>query len=74
MGATLTLTQVYGNLLIAFAAVFVGIVATATWRVPCLCIHRNYSTRILGTLCITKDRPVGVPEFWVPTNSKDMGN
>lgn len=44
MGATLTLDRLYGNLLIAFTATFVGIVATATWRVTCLCFHRIYST------------------------------
>lgn len=44
MGATLTLDRVYGNLLIAFTATFVGIVATAAWRVSCLCFHRIYST------------------------------
>lgn len=44
MGATLTLDRAYGNLLIAFTATFVGIVATATWRLSCLCFHRIYST------------------------------
>ncbi|KAK2597555.1 hypothetical protein N8I77_012334 [Diaporthe amygdali] len=44
MGPTLTLDRVYGNLLIAFTATFVGIVATATWRISCLCFHRIYST------------------------------
>lgn len=44
MGATLTLDRTFGNLLIAFTATFVGIVATATWRVSCLCFHRIYSS------------------------------
>lgn len=44
MGATLTLDRTYGNLLIAFTATFVGLVATAFWRIACLIFHRNYST------------------------------
>ncbi|ROW07011.1 hypothetical protein VPNG_06668 [Cytospora leucostoma] len=44
MGATLTLDRTYGNLLIAFTATFVGIVATASWRIACLIFHRTYST------------------------------
>lgn len=44
MGATLTLDRTYGNLLIAFTATFVAIVASASWRICCFCFHRIYST------------------------------
>ncbi|KAI8631353.1 hypothetical protein F5Y19DRAFT_483195 [Xylariaceae sp. FL1651] len=43
-GPTLTTTKVYGNLLIAFTAVFIGFVASRFWRILCLCLHRLYST------------------------------
>lgn len=36
MGATLTLDRVEGNLLIAFTAVFVSVVAERFWRIACL--------------------------------------
>lgn len=47
MGATLTLDQRDGNLLIAFTAVFVGIVTDRLWRVAC---HVFY--RLVGSLLI----------------------
>lgn len=36
MGATLTLDRRDGNLLIAFTAVFVGIVTERLWRIACM--------------------------------------
>ncbi|KAI3326245.1 hypothetical protein HD806DRAFT_441210 [Xylariaceae sp. AK1471] len=42
-GATITLTQRNGNLVIAFAAFFVTLVASRVWRVICLCCHQIYS-------------------------------
>ncbi|KAI2469445.1 hypothetical protein F4781DRAFT_394085 [Annulohypoxylon bovei var. microspora] len=44
LGATLTTTQAYGNLLIAFTAFFVALVASRFWRILCLILHRSYST------------------------------
>lgn len=44
MGATFTTTKQYGNLLIAFMALFVGFVASRAWRISCLILHRCYST------------------------------
>lgn len=44
MGATLTLDRAQGNLLIAFTAVFVGIVTDCLWRIACLTFYRHYST------------------------------
>lgn len=44
LGATLTLTQRDGNLVIAFAAFFVTLVAARFWRILCICVHRLYST------------------------------
>lgn len=38
MGATLTLDRRDGNLLIAFTAVFVGIVTERLWRVACMSV------------------------------------
>ncbi|KAK4227821.1 hypothetical protein QBC38DRAFT_443448 [Podospora fimiseda] len=43
-GSTLTLTRENGNLLIAFTAFFVSLVATRLWRIACLVIHFAYST------------------------------
>lgn len=39
-GRTLTMTRGNANLLIAFTASFVAIVATRFWRILCLAIHR----------------------------------
>lgn len=44
LGPTLTTTKQYGNLLIAFMALFVGFVASRLWRISCLVLHRYYST------------------------------
>lgn len=44
MGATLTLERNDGNLLIAFTAVFVGLVTGRVWRIACYVFHRCYST------------------------------
>ncbi|KAJ0116553.1 hypothetical protein J7T55_007533 [Diaporthe amygdali] len=44
MGATLTLDRVDGNLLIAFTAVFVGIVTERFWRIACILFYRCYSS------------------------------
>ncbi|OTB01373.1 hypothetical protein M426DRAFT_41238, partial [Hypoxylon sp. CI-4A] len=44
LGATLTTTQTYGSLLIAFTAFFVAFVASRFWRILCLILHRIYST------------------------------
>lgn len=38
MGATLTMNRVDGNLLIAFTAVFVGIVTERIWRIACMLV------------------------------------
>jgi hypothetical protein len=38
MGATLTLDRRDGNLLIAFTAVFVGIVTERFWRIACMLV------------------------------------
>lgn len=38
MGATLTLDRRDGNLLIAFTAVFVGIVTERFWRIACMSV------------------------------------
>lgn len=43
-GLTLTTTKQYGNLLIAFMALFVGFIASRLWRISCLVLHRCYST------------------------------
>lgn len=44
LGPTLTTTKQYGNLLIAFTALFVTVVASRLWRICCLILHRCYST------------------------------
>ncbi|KAK5636347.1 hypothetical protein RRF57_012059 [Xylaria bambusicola] len=44
LGATLTTTKLYGNLLIAFVAIFIAFVASRFWRILCLVLHRCYST------------------------------
>lgn len=38
MGATLTLDRRDGNLLIAFTAVFVGMVTERFWRIACMLV------------------------------------
>lgn len=43
-GPTLTTSALYGNLLIAFTAVYIGFVASRFWRVICLVLHRCYSS------------------------------
>src|SRR5437868_6683784 len=43
-GATLTLSKRNGNLVIAFAAFFITLVASRVWRVICLCCHQVYSS------------------------------
>ncbi|KAK4167710.1 hypothetical protein QBC43DRAFT_362527 [Cladorrhinum sp. PSN259] len=43
-GSTLTLSRENGNLLIAFTAFFVSLVATRLWRICCLALHHIYST------------------------------
>lgn len=44
MGATLTLGRSDGSLLIAFTAIFIGIVTGRLWRLACYIFHRCYST------------------------------
>ncbi|KAJ0115713.1 hypothetical protein J7T55_010536 [Diaporthe amygdali] len=44
LGSTLTTTKQYGNLLIAFMALFIGFVASRLWKISCLALHRCYST------------------------------
>lgn len=44
LGATLTTTKAYGNLLISFTAIFVAFVTTRLWKIICLFLHRYYST------------------------------
>lgn len=44
LGLTLTTTKHYGNLLIAFMALFIGFVASRLWKISCLALHRCYST------------------------------
>lgn len=44
MGATLTTTRQYGNLLIAFTAFFIPFVASRFWRIFSLVFHQCYST------------------------------
>ena len=44
MGATLTLRQSDANLLIAFMAFFIALVASRFWRIICFVLHRLYST------------------------------
>lgn len=44
LGLTLTTTKQYGNLLIAFMALFIGFVASRLWKISCLALHRCYST------------------------------
>jgi hypothetical protein len=43
MGATLTTTRQYGNLLIAFTAFFVGFVASRFWKMAWLVMHLRIS-------------------------------
>ncbi|KAK7987260.1 hypothetical protein PG988_002248 [Apiospora saccharicola] len=44
MGATLTMTQEHGNLLIAFTALFVPFAASRFWRIFAFVFHQCYST------------------------------
>lgn len=44
LGATLTLERTYGLLLLSFTATFVGFVASRSWRIITLVLHRIYST------------------------------
>lgn len=44
LGPTLTISKQYGNLLIAFTALFVSFVASRLWRVCCVVLHRYHST------------------------------
>lgn len=44
MGATLTTTQRWGNLLIAFTGFLIPYVASRFWRIICLVSHQCYST------------------------------
>lgn len=44
LGSTLTTTRTDGNLLIAFIAFFVAIVAARFWRIICLALHFRLST------------------------------
>ncbi|KAI1129747.1 hypothetical protein F5Y10DRAFT_276535 [Nemania abortiva] len=44
LGTTLTLTNRDGNLVIAFAAFFVTLVASRVWRIICLCCHQACSS------------------------------
>ncbi|KAH8883740.1 hypothetical protein GQ53DRAFT_663302 [Thozetella sp. PMI_491] len=44
LGVTLTIERDTGNLLIAFTAFFVGVVAARFWRIACFVLHRSYST------------------------------
>lgn len=44
IGATLTLDRTQGNLLIAFTAIFIGIVTDRLWRIACYVFYRSYST------------------------------
>lgn len=44
LGSTLTVTKQYGNLLIAFMALFIGFVASRLWKISCLALHRSYSS------------------------------
>lgn len=53
MGATLTLDRVEGNLLIAFTAVFVGIVTERFWRIACMLVLPLF---FLNTFLCVKDR------------------
>lgn len=43
-GRTLTLTRDNANILVAFTAIFIGIVGSRTWHIACLVFHRYYST------------------------------
>lgn len=43
-GATLTLSRQDGNLLIAFTAFFISMVAIRFWRIVCFTLHRCYSS------------------------------
>ncbi|KAI0395573.1 hypothetical protein F5Y17DRAFT_474277 [Xylariaceae sp. FL0594] len=43
-GATLTTTKTYGNLLISFTVVFIGVATSRLWKILCLLMHRYHST------------------------------
>ncbi|XXH04288.1 hypothetical protein Hte_010702 [Hypoxylon texense] len=44
-GTTITLSNSDGDLVIAFTAFFVGLIASRFWRIACLVFHRVYSTQ-----------------------------
>jgi hypothetical protein len=44
LGSTLTTTKQYGNLIIAFVALFIGFVSSRLWKISCIVLHRCYST------------------------------
>ena len=44
-GATLTLSQENGGLLIAFLAIFVALVSKSYWRIVCFCLHSMLSSK-----------------------------
>jgi len=48
LGATLTMTRTNGNLLIAFLAFFVAVVAARFWRIVALILHFQFSTDTPG--------------------------
>jgi hypothetical protein len=43
-GSTLTTAKIYGNLLISFTAVFIGVATSRLWKILCLLLHRYHST------------------------------
>ncbi|KAI1130881.1 hypothetical protein F5Y10DRAFT_288601 [Nemania abortiva] len=45
-GQTLTTTKATGNLIIAFTAVFIGLVASRFWKIVSFILHRQYSTAV----------------------------
>lgn len=45
LGTTITLSNSDGDLVIAFTAFFVGLIASRFWRIACLVFHRIYSTQ-----------------------------
>lgn len=45
LGTTITLSNSDGDLVIAFTAFFVGLIASRFWRIACLVFHRVYSTK-----------------------------
>ncbi|KAF1839011.1 hypothetical protein BDW02DRAFT_515336 [Decorospora gaudefroyi] len=43
-GATVTLTRQHGGFLIAFLAIFIGMVGKSFWRLGCFALHRYFSS------------------------------